>query len=932
MSHGMGREERAELVTEAVLAVLAAEDADRARVLVDLIVPRFADGAYVAVGGGGVPVETIALAWHDPTRHAEILAAIRRYHDGHAFSSAWTDADGRLIPRRFVLDQAASVTGRSATATLLDEVGGRSVVIVPLGGRGRLGGVLALTRGQQRPAFDEDELAAAVRMGAALGLAVDNARLASLRAAEAAARREAERALHDERVLLGAVFDRAPDGVAVVEVGPFTMRYVRVNPAFARLGEATPADVDGHVDDELGVWAIRPWREFARRAAAGGRVHELISDVANRWLVVDAIALGDVPGRVVITTHDVSERVQVEQQLRREEERSERAMRVGRVVTWEYDVHTAEIRVSREALSALFGDEVADWTAEDWRDAVHPDDGGALVDRVVGLVRGGEEVEVEVRVQPPAGGWIRVQIRAAPLRDAFGTVVGALGTAIDVTAQRRAEEQLGTLLDQLPGPAAIVDRDFEVIRTNSANRALGAHAEEVWYRVRGAVARAFETHDPVSAEISGDEGGAVWLYMVQAIPLRGDDLLDHVLVLLQDLSERRKIELERLDGERRVADAKRLDGLGLLAGGFAHDVNNLLTTVLAHAQLASMEGADDLDEHLDAIVTATRRAAELTDQLLAFAGRGRFALSPVNLTELVSGCADELRALMPAGADLEVTIEPDTPPALADGQQLRQVLLALVANAAEALGARGGGVRISAAVDILHADDLPNLIRDGDVQPGAFVRLEVSDDGVGMNTTVVERMFDPFFTTKFAGRGLGLAAVRGIVRAHRGALRVDSVANLGTRVVVWFPAAERAPAATRTRAPDASRGGVVLVVDDEPSVRAASMRLLARLGYACAEAPDGPTALELLRSPSFEVSVVLLDLTMPYMAGDEVAREILVSRPDAPIVLMSGYSTRELGEKVHLLGLAGVLHKPFSIDTLREVMDRVVRGVSAPEA
>ena len=928
--------ERADLVVEVVMGVLAAEEGSHAAEAVATIVPRFADGAYVAVGGEGVPVEVAALAWHDEPRAGAIRAMLQAYHAGHGWSPAWMDENGALVARRFGIDDAHSVTQRAAAAQMLTAAGATSAMVVPLGARGRVIGVLALSNGPGRPAFEDADLAAGMRIGAALGLALDNARLEAARRAELEGRTRAEAALAQEQALLAAVFDASPDGMAVIDISSGSHRFVRVNPAFARLGERTAEEVIGRADDELGMWAIRPWREFVRRADAAGRVHELVNDTANRWLVVDVVPLEDLPGRVLITTHDVTQRVQAEQRLREEEERSERAMRVGRVLTWEYDVATAEVRVSREALAALLGDEVADYTAEDWREAVHPDDAGPLVDRVVGLVRVGEVVEHEVRLQhPDRAGWTRVQLRAAPIRDALGQVVGAHGTAIDVTAQRRAEEQLGHLLDQLPGPAAIVDRDFEIIRTNAANRALGPLASEVWFRVRAVVARAFETADPVSAEISGEEGGNPWLYLVQAVPLQLDDLLDNVLVLLQDLSERRRTELERLDVERQVADAKRLDGLGLLAGGFAHDVNNLLTSVLAHAQLAGLEGREELGEHLDEIVQATRRAAELTDQLLAFAGRGRFSMGPVVLADVVASARDELRALMPAGGELEVQIEPDTPPALADAKQLRTVIVSLAANAAEALGARGGRVRITANLDILHADDLAGLIRDPDVHPGVFVRIEVSDDGAGMDPGIVERIFDPFFTTKFAGRGLGLAAVRGILRAHRGALRVDSVAGLGTRFAAWFPVAERVPAASSASRPARPRGldrGVVLVVDDEPAVRAAASRLLGRLGYSCELADGGASALAWFEEGEPDVAAVLLDLTMPYMNGDVVARRILALRPSVPIILMSGYSARELGEWVAALGLAGVLHKPFSIDALRDVMDRVGSFGARPDA
>ncbi len=293
------------------------------------------------------------------------------------------------------------------------------------------------------------------------------------------------------------------------------------------------------------------------------------------------------------------------------------------------------------------------------------------------------------------------------------------------------------------------------------------------------------TGKPVQRHVDVPRGrSAAGAYEMQVIRLG-----DGVAVSLRDVSARITAEAERLELERRLQEAQRLESIGLLAGGVAHDFNNILTTILGHAELASLEvdPASPAGESLTAVIKSVRSAAHLTSQLLAYAGRGRFVLEPVAINQIVSEVSELLRTSLPRPCSL--SLAPDLPRVTADAGQIRQLVRNLVLNAAEALAEHAGPVLLSTAAERLERASLEQL-RLGDGLPaGLYVRLTVGDAGEGMPPDILARALTPFFSTRGPGRGLGLAAVEGIVRAHDGALRVESTPAVGTSVSVWLPAA-----------------------------------------------------------------------------------------------------------------------------------------------
>ena len=406
--------------------------------------------------------------------------------------------------------------------------------------------------------------------------------------------------------------------------------------------------------------------------------------------------------------------------------------------------------------------------------------------------------------------------------------------------------------------------------------------------------------------------------------------------LCASLAERQRVEDERVELTRRLLHAQKLESLGVLAGGIAHDFNNLLMAVLGNLNMA----LDDLPPASPArlgvgeAMQAGRRAADLTRQLLAYSGRGNFVLRRLNLSALVEENAHMLRAAIPA--TVELTLEPgaDLPDIEADPGQAQQVVMNLITNAAEAMEGRPGRITLTTGVDTYGVAELARSRLEEKPSPGRYVWLEVEDNGCGMDEATQERVFEPFFTTKFTGRGLGMSAVLGIARAHRGALLLTSAPGRGTTVRALFPPAGRAappaavPAAAPRVAPPALTG-LALLAEDEPSVAALCERMLRRLGLEVVCAADGEEALARFRERPADFRLAILDMTMPRLDGLAVFRLLREIRSDLPVILASGFDERDVRARLPVDGINGFLHKPYEMNALRSVLEQ---ALAAPPA
>jgi signal transduction histidine kinase len=392
--------------------------------------------------------------------------------------------------------------------------------------------------------------------------------------------------------------------------------------------------------------------------------------------------------------------------------------------------------------------------------------------------------------------------------------------------------------------------------------------------------------------------------------------------VLRNITRQKQAEVDRLESERRLLQVQKLESLGVLAGGIAHDFNNLLTPLLGCTSLARLDLATDSPVHgsLDIIEQSTKRAATLCQQMLAYAGRTPTAFSDVDLSSLIEETAQLLQVSTGSKHSLKHVLVRPLPLITADPGQIRQALMNLVLNASEAIGKNQGEIVVRTRAETFASTTPATGFQNRAPEPGHYVVLEVEDNGSGMTPEVEARMFEPFFTTKFSGHGLGLAAVLGISKSHNGAIQVKSEPGRGTIFRLFFPALA-APAKEPTP-PTLSSGpwrgsGTVLVVDDEPAVRNVIARTLEVSGFTTQRASDGLEALEYFKAHSGELRLVLLDLTMPRMDGEQAFHEMNRINPSIPVILMSGYSQKLTLDRFAQNKPAAFLSKPFDHRTLQ---------------
>lgn len=406
----------------------------------------------------------------------------------------------------------------------------------------------------------------------------------------------------------------------------------------------------------------------------------------------------------------------------------------------------------------------------------------------------------------------------------------------------------------------------------------------------------------------------------------------HLLSIAVDVTEKRRLEQNNKLIEAQMLHVQKLESLGVLAGGIAHDFNNILMAVLGNADLALMRMAPESParDNLLQIERAAQRAADLARQMLAYSGKGRFVIESLSVTALVEEMTHMLEVSISKKALLRFNFSPDLPAVDADATQLRQVIMNLVINASEAIGDKSGVIAISTgAMDCDNAYLSDTWINDH-LPEGLYVYLEVADTGCGIERAAIPKIFDPFFTTKFTGRGLGMAAVLGIVRGHRGAIKVYSELGKGTTFKLLLPVSGKT--AGQHAGPMTNDGtwngtGTILLVDDEETIRALGKDMLQELGFTVLTASDGREALDVFTMNSNEIVCVILDLTMPRLDGEQTFRELRRIKPDVRVIMSSGYNEQEVTQKFVGKGLAGFIQKPYKMMEVSRKLHEVF-GVS----
>jgi signal transduction histidine kinase len=453
------------------------------------------------------------------------------------------------------------------------------------------------------------------------------------------------------------------------------------------------------------------------------------------------------------------------------------------------------------------------------------------------------------------------------------------------TELQQTNAMLASLIENCPLAIAAFDPDGSVRTKNSAAAAMGLvdNAE-----CRALAQRAGYGEAVHAAEVHFDLRGKTLHLHVWASPIvTGAAQFDGVVVMAADVGERLALEAH-------IQQNQRLESLGVLAGGIAHDFNNILTGILGNASLLQQRFGPDTAEARAAhdLIQAGQAMAKLTSQMLAYAGRSSFRIEPLDLSAEVRRITDLVHAAIPKNARLYLSLAGEALPIEADSSQIQQIVMNLVVNGAEALGAEQGVVEVSTTLRRAEQDELAASVTRPPIPAGEYVVLEVRDTGAGMDEEIVARIFDPFFSTKFTGRGLGLSAVLGIVRSHHAALTVESRRGSGTTFRVFFPRSAKTPE-TIESVPCLRGSGTILVVDDEEMVLRLAEAVLAGAGYEVLTASNGRDALSVYDARSGRVNAVLLDMAMPIMDGEETMAHLRARWPDAAIIASSGYHRDE---------------------------------------
>ena len=559
---------------------------------------------------------------------------------------------------------------------------------------------------------------------------------------------------------------------------------------------------------------------------------------------------------------------------------------------------------------------------------------------------------------------LQIDDSAAPIRHPDGELAGVVLIFREIGDRRRAErererllletslarEQLHSVFTQAPAIINIhrgPDHIFELVhplmtRLTGDRQIVGLPLRQALPELANAghldildrVYRTGVSEMSLESPLSAAEGEAAYFNMIFNSWREPDGPVAGVIVLAIDVTEQVRARREAEMTQERLRETARLESLGVLAGGIAHDFNNLLVGILGNASLAleMVPRSHPVCSVIEDLQSAGEKAALLTRQMLAYSGKGRFVVEPVDLSEVTSEILPLISRSVPPSVVVRPLLAKDLPRVDADRSQLHQVIMNLVINAAEACGDKQGMVTVVASLET-PAIPVPSTFGLEAVPGGTFVVLEVSDTGCGMSDEVKARIFDPFFTTKFTGRGLGLSAVLGIIRAHKGAIAVDTAPGKGTIIRVLFPVSPKpfadAPAAPAEGARDRDGSGIVLVIDDEEVVRRVAKLTLEKYGYTVALAANGLLGVEVFRSMSDRILMVLLDLTMPVMAGEETLAELKRIDPAVRVILSTGYSEAEVTTRFSGHGLAGFLQKPYTAAQLADAVKNVVAAIRA---
>ncbi len=658
--------------------------------------------------------------------------------------------------------------------------------------------------------------------------------------------------------------------------------------------------------------------------------------------------------RIFATIQDITERKGAEEALREAMLRQNEAVRAGNVGLWDRDLVTGRVRYSAEWKRQIGYEEheIGDDFAE-WRSRVHPDDLPATLRRLEETVAGDrQEYQAEFRFRHRSGSYRWILSQGSVIRDRDGRPVRLLGSHVDITAAKQAEAEQEKLRAQLSNALEIAhlgpweydaledlfifnDHFYKIFGT-TAEKVGGytmapaeyarrfVHPEDVPV-VEKEIRKALQTADPDFSQVlehrilyaDGKVGHVSVRYFVSK-DAQGRTVKTYGVN--QDITERKKLE-------EQIQNAQKMESIGSLAGGIAHDFNNILFPIVGMAELLldDLEPGSPQYENAQEILTAGKRGSDLVKQILAFSRQSEHRLIPVRVQQVLKEVFKLSRSTIPSDIEIVQEVSPDCGMVMADPTQLHQIAMNLITNAYHAVAPAGGRISVSlkeAAV----AGPVPPA---GSLRPGRYAKLSVSDTGTGIDPAVMDKIFEPYFTTKPRGKGtgLGLAVVYGLVKGHGGDILVSSAPGKGTAVDVYLPLMKKHTEAEPAEKAEIAAAGSerILLVDDEEPIARLEKTMLERLGYRVVSRTGSVDALHAFKDDPSSFDLLITDMTMPNMTGDQLAKEVLAIRSDIPVIICTGFSERLDRENAGAIGIRGFLMKPIVraelVRTVRRVLD-----------
>ncbi len=695
---------------------------------------------------------------------------------------------------------------------------------------------------------------------------------------------------------------------------------------------------------------------FGRVAKTGETIHfEQYLQSNNRWY--DLVAYQYKPDHFVASFVEITSRKKAEAELIANTEDLREAQRIAHVGSWRLDIASNQAIWSEE-LYRMYGcdpklppppytEHQKFFTTESWE---------RLSEALQNTQNTGIPYDLELETLRIDGSSGRMWAYGMPVVDANGVTVGLRGMAQDITERKKAEEALveseyrwkfalegagdGVWDWNIQTGEAFYSQRYKEMLGFAENE-IGTTSDEWLKRVHPDDAPMVMT--ALQPYLDGKAGSprvefrmlckdGSWKWMVGRGMVISRDSTGKPLRMIgtnTDITERKQAEEEKLLLDQQFQHTQKLESLGVLAGGIAHDFNNILAIIMGYCSLTKLD-YENSEKNIPEIEKAAERAAALCRQMLAYAGKASLTQTQVNAWMLV----DEMVTMLKTTIQKNVVIKPelgtDIPTFTGDASQIRQVVMNLIINAAEAIGDAEGEIDVKLAKAEIKAEQPEKDHLGTIIATGRYICFEVSDNGCGMDDDTRRKIFEPFYTTKFTGRGLGMSAVLGIIKAHNGALQLESQPGQGTTFKIYLPVQ---PSKTETeealqKAVSAAwhGSGTILLAEDEVQVKTIATALLQKLGFKVLDAANGKEALELYQQNAADINMVITDMGMPVMNGYELFYKLKQLDPKLPIIISSGFGEGDIGSKIPREEIAGLINKPFNFEHLREVLMKVVEG------